>query len=65
MDACFPLNFATSVIKAFKVVMAGKINDNINTASRIINELYALVFVAITMGRSMRRRSMFGSVPAA
>jgi hypothetical protein len=59
------LNFATSVIKALKVVMAGKINDNINTASRIINKLYALVFVAITMRRSMRRRSIFGFVPAA
>jgi len=63
MDAHFPLDFAKAVIVAFEVVMVRKTNDNIDPSPRIINELHALVFLAITMSRSMRRRPM--SVSAA
>jgi hypothetical protein len=63
MDAHFPIGLAEAVIVALEVVMVGKANDNIDAATRIVNELHALVFVAITMRRSVRRRSMF--VPAA
>ena len=65
MDAYFPLNFATAVITALKVVMVGKINDNINTPSRIINELHTVLFVPIPVRGSVRRRSMFVYAPAA
>jgi hypothetical protein len=65
MDAYFPLSFATAVITASKVVMVGKINDNINTASRIINELYTMLFVAIPVCGSVWRRSVFVYAPAA
>ena len=63
MDAQFPIGFAKTVIVAFEVVMVRKTNDNIDAATRIVNELYALVFVAISVRGSVRRRSM--SVPAA
>jgi len=62
MYTYFPIGLAKAVIVALEVVMVRKTNDNIDTASRIKNELHAKVFVAITMRRSMRRRSMFGSV---
>jgi hypothetical protein len=65
MDAHFPVWLMKAVIAAFEVEMEGKIHDNIDATTRIINELYALLFVAITMRRSMRRRSMFRFVPAA
>jgi hypothetical protein len=56
------LNFATAIITASKVVMVGKVNDNIDAVSRIINELHALVFVAITMRGSVWRRALFAFV---
>ncbi len=65
MDAHFPVWLLIAVIVAFEVEMEWKIHDSIDATTRIINNLYALVFLAITMGRSMRRRSMFGFVPAA
>jgi hypothetical protein len=61
MDAYFPLSFATAVITASKVVMVGKINDNINTASRIINELYTMLFVAIPVCGSLWRYPCAGA----
>ncbi len=65
MDAHFPVWLMIAVIVAFEVEMEGKIHDNIDATTRIINELHTVLFVAITMRRSMRRRSMFRFVPAA
>jgi hypothetical protein len=65
IDAYFPLNLATAVITASKVVMTGKINDNINTAPRIINELNTVLFVAIPVSGSVWRRSVFVYTPVA
>jgi hypothetical protein len=63
MDAHFPVWLMIAVIVAFEVEMEGKIHDNIDAATRIVNELHALVFVAIAVRRSVWGRAMF--VPAA
>jgi hypothetical protein len=63
MDARFPVRLTIAVIVAIEIEMEGKIYDNIDAAARIINKLHPLVFVAITMRRSMWGRSVF--VPAA
>jgi hypothetical protein len=65
MDAHFPVWLMIAVIVAFEVEMEGEIHDNIDAATRIVNELHALVFVAISVCWSVRWRSMFGFVPAA
>jgi hypothetical protein len=65
MDAHFPIGLTMTVIVAFEVEMEGKIHDNIDAATRIVNELHTLVFVAISVRGSVWGRSMFGFVPAA
>jgi hypothetical protein len=58
MHAYFPLGFSVTVIVASEVKMVGKFDDDIDAPSGIINQFYALMLLAVAVGRSVRRRSV-------
>jgi hypothetical protein len=58
MHAYFPPALSVTVIMPPEVEMVGKFNDDIYTPTRVINELQTLIFMAIAVGGSMRRRPL-------
>jgi len=58
MNAYFPMGLSVTVIAALEVEMVGKLDDYIDAPSGVINELDAVLLMAVAVGGSVRWRSM-------
>jgi hypothetical protein len=59
MQAYFPPVPSVTVKVSLEVEMVGKLDNNIYTPTRVINEINALMFMAVTVGGSVRRRPLY------